>query len=96
MLRNGYLTCISPERDESVISEITDSVTGFRDFLAERNINLMYVMVPFLIDTVDKELPLGITDATNDNADRLLESLKKNNVDYLDLRACEGGWHKSL
>ena len=52
-LRNGYLTCISPERDESVISEITDSVTGFRDFLAERNINLMYVMVPFLIDTVD-------------------------------------------
>lgn len=88
-LRNGYLTCISPERGESVISEITDSVTGFRDFLAERNINLMYVMVPFLIDTVDKELPLGITDATNDNADRLLESLKKNNVDYLDLRACE-------
>lgn len=76
-LRNGYLTCISPEREDAVISEITDSVTGFRDFLAERNINLMYVMVPFLIDTVDKELPLGITDATNDNADRLLESLKK-------------------
>lgn len=88
-LRNGYLTCISPERSDAVISEITDSTVRFRDFLAERNINLMYVMVPFLVDTVDSELPLGVTDATNDNADRLIESLDKNNVDYIDLRACE-------
>ncbi len=88
-LRNGYLTCISPVRSDEVISEITDSTAGFRDFLAERNINLMYVMVPFLIDTVDTELPLGITDATNDNADRLLESFGKSGIDYLDLRACE-------
>ena len=88
-LRNGYLTCISPVRSDAVISEITDSTAGFRDFLAERNINLMYVMVPFLIDTVDTELPLGITDATNDNADRLLESFEKSGIDYLDLRACE-------
>ena len=88
-LRNGYLTCISPVRDDSVIGEITDSIMGFKDFLDERNINLMYVMVPFLVDTVDSELPLGITDASNDNADRLIESLEKNGVDYLDLRACE-------
>lgn len=85
-LKNGYLTCISPERSDAVISEITDSTAGFRDFLAERNINLMYVMVPFLIDTADTELPLGITDATNDNADRLLESFKKSGIDYIDLR----------
>ncbi len=88
-LRNGYLTCISPVRDDSVIGEITDSIMGFKDFLDERNINLMYVMVPFLVDTVDSELPLGITDASNDNADRLIESLEKNGVDYLDLRVCE-------
>ena len=88
-LRNGYLTCVSPVRDASVIGEITDSVTRFRDFLAKRNINLMYVMVPFLVDTVDSELPLGITDASNDNADRLLESFAENNIDYIDLRACE-------
>ncbi len=88
-LKNGYLTCISPERSDAVISEITDSTAGFRDFLAERNINLMYVMVPFLIDTDDTELPLGITDATNDNADRLLESFEKSGIDYIDLRACE-------
>ena len=61
----------------------------FRDFLTERNINLMYVMVPFLVDTVDSELPLGITDASNDNADRLLESLDKSDIDYIDLRTCE-------
>ena len=88
-LKNGYLTCISPERSDAVISEITDSTAGFRDFLEERNINLMYVMVPFLIDTADTELPLGITDATNDNADRLLESFEKSGIDYIDLRACE-------
>lgn len=88
-LRNGYLTCISPERSDAVISEITDSTVRFRDFLTERNINLIYVMVPFLVDTVDSELPLGITDATNDNADRLIESFDNNNVDYIDLRACE-------
>lgn len=88
-LRNGYLTCISPVRDDSVIGEITDSIMGFKDFLDERNINLMYVMVPFLVDTVDSELPLGITDASNDNADRLIESLEKNGVDNLDLRECE-------
>lgn len=88
-LRNGYLTCVSPVRDASVIEEITDSVARFRDFLTERNINLMYVMVPFLVDTVDSELPLGITDASNDNADRLLENLDKRDIDYIDLRACE-------
>ena len=88
-LRNGYLTCVSPVRYASVIEEITDSVARFRDFLTERNINLMYVMVPFLVDTVDSELPLGITDASNDNADRLLENLDKRDIDYIDLRACE-------
>lgn len=88
-LRNGYLTCISPVRDDEVIEEITHSIVGFRDFLAERDIELMYVMVPFLVDTEDDELPLGITDASNDNADRLLESLAGAQVDFIDLRECE-------
>lgn len=85
-LRNGHLTCICPEQD---VEQIVESITGFRDFLRERDIELMYVMVPFKVDTEDDELPLGITDASNANSDRLLARLEEESVDYLDLRACE-------
>lgn len=85
-LRNRHLTCVCPYQE---VDEITDSVAAFKDFLDARDIELMYVMVPFKVDTEDPELPLGIEDASNENADRLLAGLERENIDYIDLRACE-------
>ena len=85
-LRNGHLTCVCPKQD---VEEIVDSITQFRDFLSEMDIKLMYVMVPFKVDVGNDELPLGITDNSNANADKLLDRLSEENVDYIDLRDFE-------
>ena len=85
-LRNGHLTCVCPEQD---VEEIVDSITQFRDFLSEMDIKLMYVMVPFKVDEGNNELPLGITDNSNANADKLLDRLSEEKVDYIDLRDFE-------
>ena len=87
-LRNGHLTCICDDESDS-IAEITDSITGFRDWLSAREIELVYVMAPFKIDAEDTELPLGLTDSSNANADALLEALTKEGVASVDLRAYE-------
>ena len=85
-LRNGHLTCVCPKQD---VEEIVDSITKFRDFLSEMDIKLMYVMVPFKVDAGNDELPLGITDNSNANADKLLTRLEEERVDYIDLRDFE-------
>lgn len=85
-LRNGHLTCVCPKQD---VEEIVDSITQFRDFLSEMDIKLMYVMVPFKVDVGNDELPLGIADNSNANADKLLDRLEEEKVDYIDLRDFE-------
>lgn len=87
-LKNGHLTCVCPDY-EYVIGDIMDSITTFKGFLEERDINLMYVMVPFKIGAEDEQLPFGLTDASNANADKLIEGLAEAGVDYIDLRANE-------
>lgn len=85
-LRNGHLTCICPPQD---VEPIVESVKNFKSFLSERNIDLCYVSVPFKIDDKDSQLPLGIEDESNKNVDKLLNRFSEENIDFIDLRACE-------
>lgn len=63
--------------------------------LADRDIPLLYLQAPSKI-TGDDDLPYGVTDTSNQNADALLAALDEAGVDYLDfrqtLRDAGGDW----
>ena len=63
-----------------------ENLAGLSAWCAERGLPLLYVQAPFKIDPQDPQLPTGVTDYTNANADGLLAGLKEYGVDTLDLR----------
>lgn len=83
MLDNGHLTYIISEYD---VEEIAQKTVNFRDALETLDTPLVYVNAPFKIHRTDKQLPLSVEDHSNENADRFLNALKKENVTTLDLR----------
>ena len=95
-LDNGQLTYIIPELD---MTPIAANTVAFAEALEERGIPLLYVNTLFKIDEADKQLPVGVEDYSNENADRFLAILRENGVDTLDLREreqAEGLDHDSL
>lgn len=82
-LRNGYLSLISGECDTDYAAE---SLSWFSNILKEKNVNFLYVQYPAKESPYLNMLPVGVTDNHNKNADRLLESLKKEKVDFIDFR----------
>lgn len=82
---NGRLTYVIGEYDMDVIAANT---VAFRDAVEEQGIPMVYVNTPFQIHETDTQLPIGIEDYSNDNADRFLAYLEKNQVSVLDLRDC--------
>lgn len=85
-LDNGQLTYVIPEMDVTVPVENT---LAFRDALAEMGIPYGYVNTLFKLDPQDKQLPPGIADYSDRNADRFLAALEEHNVPVLDLRRRE-------
>lgn len=57
-----------------------------RAALDERDISLLYIQAPSKLDPENTRLPYGVTDPSNDCADRLLAALEEHGVDAMDLR----------
>lgn len=83
VMKNGYLTFESAPADTS---EAVESVKWFSDEMEKRNIDFSYVQYPSKEDKNDEQLPDGVVDYSNKNADSLLAGLEKNGVNYLDMR----------
>lgn len=82
-LNNGQLTFIYPKTDTKSFSE---SIIKLDSYLKKRGSSILYIQAPFKVSENDNELPTGIEDYTNYNADKFLNDLKENDVNYLDLR----------
>ena len=82
----GNLVYTIPELD---MEENADNTIAFRDALQEQGIPFVYVNAPFSIDTENKQLPPGIEDYGNENADRFLALLRQADVNVVDLRELE-------
>lgn len=82
-MRNGYLTFEAFPLEASFAQE---STTYFSQWLKDRNINFLYVQCPSKEDPFDNQLPSGIEDNNNLNADNIVKQLAINGVPYLDLR----------
>lgn len=86
LLDNGQMTYIIPELDMSGIAANTADLARAME---ERDIPFLYVNLLFKIDGEDKQLPAGVEDYSNENADRFLAILRERGVDCLDLRERE-------
>jgi len=85
-LTNGQLTYVIPELD---MTGIARSTAAFSEAVTDMGIDFLYVNTPFKLDPADKQLPIGVEDYSNENADRFLAILRENGVETLDLRECE-------
>jgi hypothetical protein len=83
VMRNGYLTfeALPVNTDYAV-----QSTAYFAQTLKEKGINFLYVQCPSKENPDDNQLPHGIEDNYNINADSLIKGLSERNVPYIDLR----------
>ena len=73
VMKNGYLTFESAPADTS---EAVESVKWFSDEMKKRNIDFSYVQYPSKEDKNNEQLPDGVVDYSNKNADSLLAGLE--------------------
>ena len=84
ILNNGYLTGTIPEK--SSYADEGERTVRFAKYIEERNIDFAYILCPSKISKYKKDLPYTAKDYSNENADTLLDTLKKNKIKILDLR----------
>ena len=82
-MTNGQLTYTYPDigvriahKNFSVLNRYLDSV----------GTNLIYIQAPYKINKYNNQLPYGLTDFPNQNADKLIEGLYKLQIDTIDYR----------
>ncbi|MBO5420442.1 MAG: hypothetical protein J6A67_00680 [Clostridia bacterium] len=83
VMKNGYLTFEAYPIDTSCAQE---STSYFANWLKDKGINFLYVQCPSKENPTDNQLPHGIVDNNNLNADKLVDGLSRKNIPYIDLR----------
>lgn len=68
------------------VSGGAENITDFAGFVKEHGAGLTYVQLPSKVDPDNNYLPSGIEDYDNIKADSILEILRKNSIDCLDIR----------
>lgn len=61
-------------------------VEKLNKFCDDNDIKFIYVQPPSKVNKQENQLPIGITDYSNDILDNFIEGIKEKNVDYIDLR----------
>jgi hypothetical protein len=82
-LNNGHLTGLVERKD---MSGNASNLIELKRQLDAMDIPLLYVQEPYKISKYDDQLPEGLEDYSNVDADQLVGLLKKGGVDVLDLR----------
>lgn len=97
VMKNGYLTLESAEKDTDSPAK---SLKWFSDILEEKGIDFAYIQYPSKEDKKDNQLPDGMTDYNNINADNLLKKLDAEDVKYIDMRELlmqkGGNWYSNF
>lgn len=84
-LNNGYLSFIT-EKFNNNITNIIENYVSFNNFLKAQDVEFIYIQAPSKNNKYDQQLPSGIVDYGNSNADSLLAGLSNKGVDIFDLR----------
>lgn len=85
-LNNGYLCTSFEYVDNNLLEKYASHLSWFNEYLKSKNIKMLYSIAPYTSSKYDLELPNGIIDYGNDNIDRLVNSIKKKEIDVIDFR----------
>lgn len=80
---NGQLTYTYPDIGVRIAHK---NFTVLNRYLKSVGTKLLYVQAPYKVNQDNNELPYGLEDYPNKNADKLLEGLQKLNIDFIDFR----------
>lgn len=83
-LDNGVLSFVIQKTDD--LKTKAEKILTLNNHLHSKGIDLLYVQLPFKINKLDKELPTGVYDFSNENADTMVSELKNKNISAFDLR----------
>ena len=84
-LRDGSLSFVTLDATPTDLSAQISATAALGDALAQRSISYLFVLVPQKIWS-DDQLPSGVTNYANEEADQFLTALDGSAVDTLDLR----------
>ena len=72
--------------DKSLLDEMIQKTERFNSFLQKRDIPFLFVILPSRLHKTDQQFPCHIEDYTNENADRIFQSMMGVGIDCLDIR----------
>lgn len=85
-LNNGYLlTTHSYETDEALRNK-ADALNRLDEYLKRREIPMLFALCPYTSSKFNPELPIGIFDYGNNNADRFMEMIDSYGISNIDFR----------
>lgn len=85
-LKNGYLSEEREAYPAEVLKKNADDLLRTKQYLEERGTGLLYVQSPYKISKYDDQLPIGVSDYSNENMDLFLKHISENGIDNIDLR----------
>lgn len=85
-LKNGYLTEVEELAEEEILRKNAEDLGRAKQYIEEQGGILLYVQTPYKISKFDDQLPVGITDCSNENIDTFLSYLDEYGVETLDIR----------
>lgn len=86
ILNNGYMTYSEPVVEKEDIEVLADKVAYFSKYLEDNGITFIYANAASKVCKNNKQLPAGVDENTNENAEALIELLEEQNVNVLDYR----------
>jgi hypothetical protein len=85
-LNNGYLLTTIGYVDDDTLQGYADSVAYLNYYLQSRGTYLVYAMTPYTSGKYNPQLPVGVEDYGNNDADRLMAMLDRYGIDTIDFR----------
>ncbi len=85
-LKNNYLTSVKEQYPREDLQTSADNLLELQQYLENMGSELLYVQTPYKISKYDTQLPIGVTDYSNENLDMFIGMLEQNGVNYIDVR----------
>jgi len=83
-LNNNYLVFVYPKSKN--IAQYAQNLIELNTYLKQKDIALLYIQAPNKINKFDNQLPTGVDDFTNSDADEFLQTIRNSGVDTMDFR----------